>query len=337
MKIGVTGLPGSGKSTVFSAITHVARTTETADVTKPHLGAVKVPDPRLDELGKIFGSKKVTPIELTFVDNPGFKVAQLGDAGALVHVIGAFFRENPVGDIEEVAASFIVRDAEVIQHRLPEMEKEIRGGKSDDVKEFEALKKCQEALAKDAPLRTASLSGEEKKLLRGYQFLSLKPVLFVSNIAETAIETGSPKALRDYIAKNKLTMIEFCGKTELDILEVPEGEREGFLKEMGIDVTARDKFIKAAFELLEVISFFTVKGPEARAWMIPADTPAIEAAGKIHTDMKKGFIRAEVVSYDDLMKCGGKIAEARTKGLLRVEGKDYIVKDGEILDIRFNV
>jgi hypothetical protein len=335
MKIGITGLPGSGKSTVFSAITHIRETG--GDKVKPHLGTVKVPDSRLDELAKIFNSKKVTHIELTFLDIPGFNVAHLGDTDALVVVLGSFYNKDSVKDSEEVLTNFMVRDLEVLQHKLPTMEKEIRGGKDEEKKEFEVLSKFEAPLSKGKPLRTLGLTHEEKKLIRGYQFLSLKPVLLINNISETDIGKPTSKELADYLGKNSLSMVEFCAKTELDILDVPEAEREGFLKEMGVDVMAADKFIKAAFSLLDLISFFTVKGPEARAWAVRRGTPAIEAAGKIHTDMKKGFIRAEVVGYEDLVECGGKISEARNKGLLKLEGKEYAVKDGDILDVRFNV
>jgi len=335
MKIGITGLPGCGKSTVFSAITHIKETA--SEKTKPHLGTVKVPDPRIDELGKIYNSTKITHIELTFLDMLGFDVAHLGNTDALVGVVASFFSENPVKDVEEIEANFILRDLEVIKNKLPAMEREIASGKSDEKREFDVLLKCEKPLSEDIPLRNLGLKEEEKKLIRGYQFLSLKPFLLVSNIKETDIDKGSPKELLDYVAKKNLRMIEFCGKTELDILDVPKEEQEAFLKEMGIDIMARDKFIKAAFDLLNLVSFFTVKGKEARAWAIPANTPALEAAGKIHTDMKRGFIRAEVVGYDDLVKCGGKVSEARNKGLLKVEGKEYIVKDADILDIRFNV
>jgi len=334
----MTGLSGSGKSTVFSAITQLSRKEgEYAGGLKPQLGVVKVPDARLDDLGKIFNSEKITHVELTFSDIPGFNVAHLGDVDALVCVIGAFYSEDPVKDAEEVEANFILRDSEILQHKLPQMEKEIRAGKIDEKKEFEVLSKCKEPLSKDIPLRSLGLTKEERKLIRSYQFLSLKPVLLVSNIAETDIDKGSPPALIDYVGKKNLNMIEFCGKTELDILDVPEGERKSFLKEMGIDLMARDKFIKAAFDLLKIISFFTVKGKESRAWTVRKGTVALEAAGKIHTDMKKGFIRAEAINYRDLVKCGGKLTEARAHGLLKLEGKDYVVEDGDILDIRFNV
>jgi len=341
MKIGITGLPGSGKSTVFGAITRLRHKEEGyqsgAGGPRPHLGTVKVPDPRIDELGRIFTSKKITHIEITFSDSAGFNVSHLGDGDALVWVIGTFYSKNPVKDIEEIETSLLLRDSEVLEHRLPQMAKEIRSGKGDEKREFDVLSRCKDLVSKDTPLRNMQLVEEEEKLIRGYQFLSKKPVLVVSNIAETDIEIGSPKDMLDYVAKNKLNMIEFCGKTELDILDVRAEEREGFLKEMGIDITARDKFIKAAFDLLKLITFFTVKGEEARAWTIPKGAHAIEAAGKIHTDMKRGFIRAEVVSYKDLMECGGKIHEARNRGLLKLEGKDYVVNEADILDIRFNI
>lgn len=339
MKIGITGLSASGKSTVFTAITHVHPKHEegSGHKLKPHLGVVKVPDPRLDNLARFFNSKKVTHVELTLMDMPGFNIVDLGEADALIDVVGAFYSENPIRDIEEVEASLILRDLEVIQHKLPQMKKEIASGKTEEKRELEVLVKCEACLEKDTPLRSLALNNEEEKLVRGYQFLSLKPVLLVSNLAERDTDKGSPKELIAYAKNKNLKMIEFCGKTELDILEVPPEEREEFLKEMGIDVMAQDKLIKAAFDLLKLITFFTVKGEEARAWAIPEGTSALEAAGKIHTDMKKGFIRAEVVSYKDLAESGGKFSEARNKGHLKLEGKEYIVKDGEILDIRFNV
>jgi len=269
MKIGITGLPGSGKSTAFSAITHIRE--EAGENIKQHLGAVKVADTRLDELAKTFNSKKITYIEIILLDIPGFNSGALPDVDAFACVTGLFYSKDVVKDIEKIKGHFV------------------------------------------------------------------KPVLYINNIAETDIGKDSPKELSDYVEKNSLSMIEFCGKTELDILEVPENERASFLKEMGVDVMARDKFIKAVFDLLDLITFFTVKGEEARAWAIRKGTTALEAAGKIHTDMKRGFIRAETVSYKDLMECGGKVSEARSKGLLKVEGKEYVVEDGDILDIRFNV
>ena len=341
MKIGITGLPGSGKSTVFGAITRLKRKEEGYQSgvggPRPHLGAVKVPDPRIDELGRIFNSKKITNIEITFSDLPGFNVSHLGDGDALVWVIGTFYSKNPVKDIEEIEASLLLRDLEVLEHRLPQMAKEMRSGKEEVKREFDVLSRCKDLLSKDTPLRSLELKEEEEKLIRGYQFLSKKPVLLVGNVAETDIEKGSPKSMLDHVAKKKLNIIEFCGKTEFDILEVREEEREGFLKEMGIDITARDKFVKAAFDLLNLITFFTVKGDEARAWTVPKGTSALEAAGKVHTDMKRGFIRAEVVNCKDLMECGGRIPEARNRGLLKLEGKDYVVNEADILDIRFNI
>ena len=269
MKIGITGLPGSGKSTVFSAITHIRE--KVGENIKQHLGTVKVADTRLDELAKAFNSKKVTYIEITVLDIPGFNAGHLPEVDAFACVTGSFYSKDSVKDIEEIKGHFV------------------------------------------------------------------KPVLYINNISETDIGKGPPKPLLDYIGKNSLNMIEFCGKTELDILDIPENERASFLKEMGVDVMARDKFIEAVFRLLDLVTFFTVKGEEARAWAIRKGTAAIEAAAKIHTDMKRGFIRAEVVSYKNLMECGGKIQEARSRGLLRLEGKNYIVNDGDILDIRFNV
>jgi len=271
MRIGITGLPGSGKSTVFSVLTHIRETG--GDKTKPRLGVVKIPEARIDELGKVFGSEKITHVEITLSDNPGFNPGSLGDMDAFICVVGTFYGKDPVKDARELETGLI----------------------------------------------------------------SEKPHLVISNIAETDIGKGSSGPLLDYCKKKGLEVIEFSAKTELDILDVPEGERQGLLKDMGVDMAARDKFIEAVHRLLKLVTFFTVKGKEARAWAIREGTSAVEAAGKIHTDMKKGFIRAEVVNYKDFMACEGKISEARNKGLLKLEGKEYVVKDGDILDIRFSV
>ncbi len=336
MKIAVIGFQGCGKSTVFKALTG----SQKIDPSKPNLGRVKVKDERLESLASIFKPKKKTSEELIFVDLPGFNLASIKEikgVEAVMHVIGVFSGRDYIKDIESMELEFMLSDLSIIEKRLPHLEKEL---KSRPSKEFEIEKKalldCKESLEKNKPLRELKLGSDEVKVINGYQFLSKKPVFILVNSEEGQIPSKIRDEINAYCKKNDLKSAAFCAKIEAEIQDLETEERAEFIKGLGLEKSAAEKVIETARGILGLITFFTVKGDETKAWSLPKDTTAIEAAGKIHTDIKKGFIKAEVIGYDAFIKCGS-FAEAKSKGLLKLEGKEYVVKDGDIIDFRFNV
>jgi len=338
MKIAIVGFPGCGKSTCFKAITQKKKEEiEKLDPTKPHLGAVKIPDERLEKLRDIFKPKKLTHAELIFEDLPGFHIPGIKEVDSLMVVLGLFSGRDPAKDMALMDTEFMVSDLEIIDRRLPGLEKEIKQAESPEKKlEFQTLTKCRETLAKNAPLRSLELSPNEIKAVRGFQFLSRKPVFILGNTGEN----GSPeepgvKKMEEYAKKTGLQCAGFCAKLEAEVADLEESEKEAFLKELGIDSSARDRVIELAEKALGCITFFTVKGDQTKAWLIKKDTEAIEAAGKIHSDIKKGFIKAEVINCADLMAAGSRDG-ARKKGLLKLESKEYKIRDGDIVDFRFS-
>jgi len=335
VKIALIGLPGSGKSTLFTAVTGLHP--DEKDVLKPHLGTVFVPDERLDNLAKIIKPNKVTYTEITFLDTHGLDFAHSREADGLVIVLGVFSEAPPKKDAEEILTNMILSDLEIIEHRLPRMKKEIEAGKKfQDMTEYNLLLKCEAQLGKTRPLKELPLAKEEEKLLHGYQFLTMKRSFFVANIAEDRIGKGLDADITDLASKENIEILELCTKIEEEILELAENERLEFLKGLGINELSEDKIVKMAFKTLNLISFFTVKGAETRAWPIKRGTHAIDAAGKVHTDIQRGFIKAEVINYKDFMECGD-FNEAKKRGLLKLEGKDYVVRDGDIINFKFNV
>jgi ribosome-binding ATPase YchF (GTP1/OBG family) len=335
MKIGIVGLPGSGKSTVFNAITEILPNKE-RDLTKPHLGTIEVPDERLDFLASIIKPKKTTHSEITFIDMPGYNPRQVQEVDALVLCIGTFSGRDILKDLKDFEADIILKDLDVIQNRVTTMEREVRGGKSELKNEHDILIKCKEYLEEEKELRFLELAPLQEKLIAGYQFLSRRPFMVISNIAEDQIGKGLSKALEEYAAKKSIKVIEFCGKIESEISELPEEERPAFLKDIGIESSAREKFIQVSSEMLHLIRFYTTKGNETKCWMIREGTTALDAAGKIHTDLKRGFIRAEIVNFKDFKECGS-FQAAKVKGHFMTEGKEYIVKDGDVINFKFNV
>lgn len=342
MKVSIIGLQGSGKTTVFETLIkesglQIKYGTYGEERLKPHLGVILVSDDRLAELSKIFKPKKITFAEITFIDRPGFDIAQAKEADGLISVVGLFMGRNGIKDINDIEAELILSDLGVVQNRLKKLEKEIKAKESKDEVEHGLLSRCNKALEDGGILKDLSLTENEKMLLHGYQFLTLKPSLVVLNIAESEIGKVAPAEIVELLGKKKTGFVEFCAEIELEIMDLKEEERPEFLKSLGIEKPARDKLVKASFEMMDLISFFTVKGDEVRAWPIKAGTKALDAAGKVHTDMKRGFIRAEVVNFKDFVESGGSFHDAKAKGHLRLEGRDYIVKDGDIIDFRFSV
>lgn len=338
MKIAITGFSGCGKSTCFKAIAQKKKDeTEKLDPTKQHLIAVKIEDVRLDKLGAIFKPKKTTHAEIIFVDLPGFHISQIKEMEAVMGVLGMFSGRDPAKDMEDMDIEFMLADLEIINHRLPGIEKELKQDKSAE-KQLErgTLIKAREFLEKTMPLRDLALTIDEEKGIRGFQFVSRKPLFFLANISEIGQDGKTTHSIEAVTVKKNFRYAKFCAKLESEIVDLADSERESFLKELDIEKSASQAVIELAYEALGYVTFFTVKGSETKAWPVKKGIKAIEAAGEIHSDIQKGFIKAEVVNIDNLTACGS-LAEAKKKAFLRLESKEYIVQDGDVIDFKFNV
>ncbi len=367
MKLPITGLANSGKTTIFNALTGQGHPTSlyiTKDM-EPQIATVKVPDKRLETLAEIFKPKKVTPATIEYMDYIGLtkgdveqnrKVLDLiKEADAIVHVVRAFRDDavihplgsvDPLRDLETVEFEFLFADLDLVTRRLQRIEESKKKGKKADEAEIRTLVRCREALESGRPLRFVRFSEEELKILRPMQFLSDKPEVIVFNIDETS-DRGEResiiKAATEYFRRfdpegyeEKIRILTLSGKLEMELSQMGAEEEVEFLRELGIDEPARNKLIRVSYDLLRFCSFFTVVEDEVRAWTIKEGTNAQRAAGRVHSDMERGFIRAEVIGYEDFIR-EGSLSSARQKGLIRLEGKDYIVRDGDIIRFRFNV
>ncbi|MCX7794554.1 MAG: redox-regulated ATPase YchF [Thermodesulfovibrionales bacterium] len=366
MKLPITGLANSGKTTIFNALTGLGLPTSlyiTREM-EPHIATVKVPDRRLETLASIFKPARVIPATVEYIDYIGLtrgdvahnrKVFDLvRDSDSIVHVVRAFENEavihplgntDPLRDLEAVEFEFIFGDLELVMKRLQRIEEAKKKGKKPSEEEIKVLLKCRDALESEKPLRFVQFSEEEQKILRPVQFLSDKPEVVVFNTDEymnsrdrESLIEGAEKYFQKFSStfKEKVRIIALSGKIEMELSQMTPEEQMEFLSGLGIDEPALNKLIRISYGLLNYISFFTVGEDEVRAWTIKDGTSAQKAAGKIHSDMERGFIRAEVVSFDDFIK-EGSLAILREKGLLRLEGKDYIVRDGDIINFRFHV
>jgi len=359
MKIAIIGLSNSGKTTVFNALTglNIETTIYPTISGDPNIGVVKVPDSEIDILSGIYRPKKTTYAAIEYVDYIGLtkgdtkqnrKVFDLiKDVDAIVHVVRAFYDEsvihpmegiNPVRDVETVELELVFADLALVETRLERIEEGKNRGKKPDEAEKRLLLKCRDFLMKEAALRNVEFTKEEMKAIRPLQFLSTIPKVIVLNTGEKDGDTEYAKALESsllnrYPAVNILTL---CGKIEMEISQLLDDEREPFLKELGIEEPVSNRLIQTCYQLLGLISFITVGEDEVRAWTVRSNTNAVTAARKIHSDIERGFIRAEVISYEDFISSGDMHA-AREKGLLRLEGKTYEVQDGDIINFRFNV
>ncbi|MEW6419526.1 MAG: redox-regulated ATPase YchF [Nitrospirota bacterium] len=361
MKVAIIGLSNSGKTTVFNALTGQNLETPVYPVTtgEPHIGIVKVPDSRLDKLSEIFKPKKTTYATIEYIDYIGLtkgdmqqnrKVFDLiKDVDAIVHVVRTFENAaviHPMGnidhlrDVETVELELIFGDLEFVEKRLDRMEYAAKQGKKPDESEKKLLLKCKEKLEKEIALRHVEFNDEEQKAMKPLQFLSSKPEVVVLNIGEKDLNTNPPipPLLKGgegglFTRHSSLSM---CGKIEMEIAQLSTDDAKLFLDDLGIEEPVSNKLIHICYDILGFISFFTYAGEEVRAWTITKGTNAQKAAGKVHSDIERGFIRAEVASFDDFISAGS-IHALREKGLLRLEGKTYEVRDGDIINFRFNV
>jgi len=348
MKIGLVGFPGSGKTTVFNALTGL--TAETGyGAARPgtkNLGVVRVPDVRVERLSALYHPKKTTFAEVTFCDIAGGTGVRDLDRGvlntmremeALCQVIRAF--ENPalatgpdaLREIQDLQAETVIADLEIAEKRLQRLRKE-----HGNPHEVRLMERIVAHLEQEHGLRTLALDDGEKRLVSGYQFLTLKPLLMVLNVAEEAVTDPVPEALASAATNLDTGIVPLSAQVEMEIGQMPERERGEFYEAMGVEVPARTRFLAAAFELLQLITMLTAGPDECRAWPVHAGSAAPRAAGKIHSDIERGFIRAEVIRWEDLVELGSE-AHCREAGKLRVEGKEYIVQDGDVVHFRFNV
>jgi ribosome-binding ATPase len=342
LKIGIIGPQGSGKTTVFNSLTGLHA--DGFGGKAPTLGVVQVPDPRLWVLTDMYHPKKTVPAEVVFVDLGAGGTASeklsaitgaLADADALAVVINAFDASDPAGDLDSFLLDLVLADLSLVEGRLERIALELQRGKKESQAEKPLLERLHEALAAGQRLETMALSTDEEKATRNYQFVTRKPTLVIANVGEGEMEGAGAEAVRAAAEAQGLAAFVLCAPLEAEIAQLAPEERDEFLGEYGMTEPARDRFIAAAYAVTELISFFTVGPDEVRAWSIRQGTLAPQAAGKIHTDLEKGFIRAEVVAYDHLI-AGGSHQECRARGQVRLEGKTYEVQDGDILEIRFS-
>ena len=349
MKVGILGYSGSGKTTVFNLLTGMAADTGFGGGRKPNMGVIKVPDARIDQLSAMYNPKKTTFAEIRFVDIAGKApdgtkggldtglLTHIRDTEALALVIRGFdspmldAAPNPGQELRDLESELQIMDMAVIEKRLQRL------GKEGKIKDREAvlLQRCQAYVESERSLRTMELTDEEELVLRGFRFLSIKPIMVLVNTSEDA-PTTMPADVAAFCEKYSLETLALCAAIEAELSELEADDQAMFLEEYGIDAPARARFIRAAYHLLDLISFFTSGEDEVRAWTIKKGTPAVRAAGKIHTDLEKGFIRAEVTPYQDLLDLGSE-QKVKAAGKMGLEGKEYIVKDGDICHFRFNV
>ena len=365
MKLGIVGLPNVGKSTLFNAITQAGA--ESANypfcTIEPNVGVVSVPDKRLDVLESMYKSRKKVHAAIEFYDIAGLVkgasqgeglgnkfLSHIREVASIVHVVRAFEDENvvhvdgfvnPIRDIETINLELIFSDIEVLDRRIEKNIKLVRSGDKKAKVEFELQERIKAHLEAGNPVRTLEVTEEEAELIKGYFLLTSKPVLYVANISEEDLMSGNlensfVKLIKEHAAKEDSEVIVISAKIEEELSSLEEDEKRELLADYGLEETGLDKLIHSSYKLLGLMSFLTAGEQEVRAWTINIGTKAPAAAGKIHSDIERGFIRAEVISYDKLVECGSEAA-AKEKGFYRLEGKEYIMQDGDVVNFRFNV